>query len=74
MQSEKYRRHCADHSTLCILHSALGSGVGFRLAQPGDPVPFLPLAAFLEDFQALEAFEDIPFSAQGGGGAKTAML
>jgi hypothetical protein len=59
-----------------IRHSlfVVSLGVGFRLAQSGDAVPFLPLAAFLEDFEALEALEDIAFSAQGGGGAEAAML
>ena len=50
------------------------SRVPFRLAQAGDPVAFFPLAAFLEQFQALEAFQDVPLAAQGGGRAQTTML
>jgi len=54
--------------------SDLLSRVPFRLAQAGDPVAFFPLAAFLEQFQALEAFQDVPLAAQCGRGAETTML
>jgi hypothetical protein len=50
------------------------SGLGFSLAQPGDPITGLPLAALAEQFHSLEAFEDISFCARGAGGAKAAML
>jgi len=45
-----------------------------RLAQPGDAVAVLPLAAFLEEFGALEALEDIALATEGGRRAQTAML
>ena len=47
---------------------------GFGLAQPGYPVAWFPLAPFLEDLEPFEAFEDIPFAAQGRRGAQTTML
>jgi len=40
---------------------------GFGLPQARDPVAWLPLAALLQNFKALEAFEHIPFAAQSGG-------
>jgi hypothetical protein len=50
--------------------------LGFRLglAQASDAVAGLPLAAFLEQGNALEALEDISFCAGGAGGAQAAML
>ena len=77
MQSVKLRAHeraARGHSALCILHSALISGVSLGFAEAGDAVAFFPLAAFFEDLEALKAFEDIAFSAQSGGRAQTAML
>jgi len=50
------------------------SSFAFGLAKPGDAVAWLPLTAFLEQFQALKAFEDVSFADQSGGGAQTAML
>jgi hypothetical protein len=32
------------------------------------------LAAFLEQFEALKAFQDVSFAAQSGGGTQTPML
>lgn len=74
MKLRAHERAARGHSALCILHSALISGVGLRFAQAGDAVALFPLTALFEDFQALKALEDIAFSAQGGGRAKTAML
>jgi hypothetical protein len=52
-----------------------GSGCArLGLAQAGDTVAGLPLAAFLENLNALEAFQDIALAAQRGGRAQTAML
>jgi hypothetical protein len=45
-----------------------------RLAEAGDAVAVLPLAAFLEEFGALEALEDIALAPEGGRRAQTAML
>jgi hypothetical protein len=61
-----------------IRHSHFGirhlSGVGFGLAEAGDAVAVFPLAAFLEDFDALKPLEDAAFAAQGGRGAEATML
>jgi hypothetical protein len=48
--------------------------VRFRFAQTRDAVAVLPLAAFLEEFGALKALEDIALAAQRGRRAQTAML
>jgi hypothetical protein len=61
-------------SSFFILHSALPLGVRFGLAETRDPVAGFPLAAFLEDFDALKALHDVAFAAQSGRGAKAAML
>ena len=50
------------------LHFRLG------LAQAGDAVAFLPLAALLENLDAFKPFHDIALGAQVGGGAQTSML
>jgi len=44
------------------------------LAQTGNPIPRLPLVAFLEQFDTLEALQDISFAAQRGSGSQTTML
>jgi len=66
------------HYAAFIPHSAFQiprlSGVGLGFAEAGDAVAGFPLAAFLEDFDALIAFEHIAFAAQGGRGAEAAML
>ena len=51
-----------------------GLHVRFRFAEAGDAVAFLPLAAFLEEFGALKALEDIALAAEGGRRAQAAML
>ena len=50
--------------------------LGFRLclAEAEHAVAFLPLAALLEEFDALEALENIAFGAQGAHGSETSML
>ena len=53
-------------------HSAQASGLVLR--RPVMRSPVFPLAAFLEHFHALKALEHIPFAAQGGRRAQTAML
>ena len=61
-----------------IPHSALRiprlSHFRLRLAQTRDAVAVLPLAAFLEEFGALEALEDIALAAKFGHRAQTGML
>lgn len=49
-------------------------GVGLRLRQTDHPLPGLPLAALLEHFHALEAFEDVSLDGDGAGSFKAAML
>ena len=46
----------------------------FGLAQARNAVPWFPLAALFQQFQALKAFEHISFAAQGGSRAQTPML
>ena len=50
----------------------LGFGLGF--AEAGDAVAFLPLSAFLEQFDAFEAFENVALGAQSAGALQTTML
>jgi hypothetical protein len=50
------------------------SGFALGLAQAGNPVARFPLAAFLEQFDALETLEHVTFTAQGGSRAETTML
>ena len=59
------------HSAFRIPHL---SDRWFGFAEAGDAVAVLPLAAFLEQLDALEALEDIAFAAEGGRRAQTAML
>src|SRR5438067_3109287 len=44
------------------------------LAQAGDAIARFPLAAFLEQGDALEALEDVTIGAGGAGRAQAAML
>ena len=50
------------------------SGVRLGLAEADHFVALFPKAAFLEQFDALVALQDIPFRAQGAGSAQAAML
>jgi len=50
------------------------SDARFGFAEAGDAVAVLPLAAFFEKLDALEALEDITLATQGGRRAQTAML
>ena len=52
----------------------MNSRFRLRFAQSGDAVTGLPLAAFLEEFGALKALEDIALATEGGRRAQTAML
>lgn len=61
-----------NHLTDSTNHRSLRLRLG--LAQTGDPVAIFPLAAFLEQFGAFETLEHIPFSAESGRCAQTAML
>ena len=61
------------HSRLGIRHSKFRSGFRLGLAQPGHTVSRLPLAAFLEQGDALEALEDVTLCAKSAGGAQAAM-
>jgi hypothetical protein len=54
--------------------SAFPLHFGPGLAQAGDAVAGFPLIALSEQFDPLEAFEDISFCAGRAGGAKAAML
>jgi hypothetical protein len=54
------------------INKSSDAGLGF--AQAGDSIAVFPLAAFFEDFDALEALEDVPFRAGCAGGAQAAML
>ena len=47
---------------------------GLGLAQTCDPIAFLPLAAFAQDFHAFKALQNVALGAQGRGGPKTPML
>jgi hypothetical protein len=51
-----------------------GLGVGLGLAEAEHAIAFLPLATLLEDFDALEALENIPLGGDGAGTFETAML
>jgi hypothetical protein len=51
-----------------------GSGVRLGFAEAGDAVAVVPLAAFLEGGDALEALEDIAFGLECAGAAEAAML
>ena len=52
----------------------MNSSVRLGLAEAGDLVAGLALAAFFEDGGAFKTLEDIAFAAQSGGRAKAAML
>ena len=56
---------------LLTLHS---SRFRFRLAEIGDLVAGLALAAFFEERGAFKTLEDVALAAQGGSRAETAML
>lgn len=62
------------HAEVAIRNSKFRSGFRLCLAEAGDAVARLPLAAFLEQGHALKALQDIPFCAQSAGGAQAAML
>ena len=53
-------------------HPLLGFGFGF--AEAGDAVAVFPLIAFLEQFDAFEAFQNVALGAQSTGTLKTTML
>jgi hypothetical protein len=59
-----------------IRHSQFGVRLGLRfgLAQAHYAVALFPLAAFLEQFDALKALQDISFRAGRAGRAQAAML
>jgi hypothetical protein len=52
----------------------VGSNVRFGLAQTLDAVAGLPLAALLEQINALEAFQDIAFNDEAGDALKAFVL
>jgi len=72
--ARKTRQRAVFHSALRIPNSAIELHVRLRLAQAGDAVAVLPLAALLEEFGALEALENIALATEGGRRAQTAML
>ncbi len=51
-----------------------GRLLGFGFAQPGHPVPGFPFRALLEQLDALEALQDVPFGARGAGNSQAGML
>jgi hypothetical protein len=57
------------YSALRIPHSAFQSGFRLGLAQTSHAITRLPLAALFEEFDALEALQDISFCAKTAGGA-----
>ena len=59
------------HSSLYVPH-VLDCRLG--LAQAGNAVARFPLIALLEQLDSLKTLEHIPFAAQCGGRAQTAML
>jgi hypothetical protein len=54
--------------------SEIRLGVGFGLAQAGDPVARFPLAAFLENLDPFKSFQNIAFGSRRAGRAQTSML
>jgi hypothetical protein len=50
------------------------SGLAFGLAQTSHAVAGFPLTALFEEFDALEALEDVALCTRGAGGAETTML
>jgi hypothetical protein len=53
---------------------SVNSDVGLGLAQTLHAIAGLPLAALLEDFDALEALEDIAFHDEAGDALETFVL
>jgi hypothetical protein len=72
--SKKTRIRNSNRLELRISNFEFSLRLAFGFAKAGDSVAFLPLTAFFEKFQALEALKNIPFSAQSGGCAQAAML
>jgi hypothetical protein len=50
------------------------SDVGLGLAEAHHAIAFLPLAAFLEDLNALEALEDVAFNDEAVGALEAFVL
>jgi hypothetical protein len=61
-------------NTACRKKGAPGSGVGLGLAQTLNAVADLPLAALLQEVDALKAFEDVAFDDETGGALEAFML
>jgi hypothetical protein len=74
MKNEETSRR--SNSAFFILHFSFFIRLSIRLglAEAGDPVAVLPLAALLKDGGAFKTLEDIAFSAEGGRCAQAAML
>ena len=72
MKNEETSRR--SNSAFFILHFFIRLGIRLGLAEAGDPVAVLPLAAFLQDGGAFKTLENIAFSAEGGRCAQAAML
>ena len=70
----KTKGRTAFDSALRNPKSAIKSGFRLGLAQTGDLIAGFALAALFQKRRALEAFEDIAFTAKGGRGAETTML
>ncbi len=66
--------HASGRQTIRNRLPATKSNIGLGLLEAGDAGAGLPLAALLEEGDALEALEDIPLGAAGADGTKTAML
>jgi len=68
------RRRATIDAPLGIPGFVGGSDFRLGLAQADHAVAFFPLPALLEQFDALEAFQDISFCAGGCCDAQAAML
>jgi len=69
---ERHKHPCGSARTRRPAKKELCLAFGF--AEAGDAVTGFPLAALFEEFDALEALEDIAFCASGAGGSEAAML
>jgi len=55
------------HPAVFVKLIARGLGVGLGLAEADDFIPGFELAAFLEQFDALKALQNVAFSRDGAG-------
>jgi hypothetical protein len=67
-------KKAGSRSTACLSKTGRESDVRLRLAQTLDAIAGLPLAAFLEQINALEAFEDVAFDDESGDSLEAFVL